>query len=120
VRGSRVDIDEARARAQIERAAKRLYAHAENILITEQETLRERIVTHAPEASGQLRRHVYVDVVRSARGPVLKGGVRDLPYAVYVEFGSTHGGTYIPPQPFLRPAIQEMGGFIRSRRKVRA
>lgn len=108
------DVDEAKARAQMERAAKRLYAHAEGVLLDQQETLRDRILARAPKGpTGNLRRNVFVEVVSSKTGPVLKGGVNGLPYPVFVEFGTK----YMPPQPFLRPALAEMPGFIKRRRK---
>lgn len=111
---TRVDIDETLTRAQLQRAAKRLSKHAEDVLLDQQQTLKDRILTRAPKGpTGDLRENVYVEVVGSRTGPVLKGGVRGLPYPVYVEFGTR----YMPARPFLRPAIAEMSGFIRRRRQ---
>jgi HK97 gp10 family phage protein len=45
----------------------------------------------------------------SIRLVVTMGGARvsviaEAPYAIYVEFGSLHGGTWIAPRPFMRNA----------------
>lgn len=110
------DIDEGRSRAQIERAAKRLYAHAEGVLIEQQPILKERILSRAPKGpTGKLRENVYVEVVGGKSGPVLKGGVKGLAYPIFIEFGTK----YMPPRPFLRTALAEMPGYIRQRRRSR-
>lgn len=113
--GSGFELDIPKARAQIKRSQKRLYQHADGILLDQQETLRDRIISLAPERTGNLKRHVFVEVVQSVTGPVLKAGVRGLAYPVLVEFGTR----FMAAQPFLRPAIAEMSGHISRRRKGR-
>lgn len=109
-----LEIDEAKLRKQLDRASKRLYAHAEGVLTDEQQHLKERIIAFAPEGpTGKLRRNVYVDVVRLPNGPMLKASVKNVPYAVFVEFGTSRARA----QPFLRPALAEMPGFIKSKRR---
>jgi HK97 gp10 family phage protein len=114
VSGTGFDIDERLTRVQVERVAKRLSKHAGDVLLDQQQTLKDRILARAPQGpTGNLRANVYVEVVESNRGPILKGGVRGVPYSVKVEFGTR----YMSPEPFLRPAIAEMPGYIRRRRK---
>lgn len=107
------DLDEAKARRELERASKRLYANAEGVLLDEKDHLYDVIMSRAPDGpTGKLRANVYVEVGRNKKGPVLRAGVRDLPYAVYVEFGTK----YAKAQPFIRPSLAEMPGFISRRR----
>jgi HK97 gp10 family phage protein len=109
-----LEIDEPRLRKQLERAEKRLYADAEGVLLDQQGRLKDRIIELAPKGkTGELKRHVYVDVVQRPNGPVLKAGVKNLSYPVFVEFGTSKA----PAQPFLRPALAEMPGYIKRRRR---
>jgi HK97 gp10 family phage protein len=113
-----LEIDEARLRKQLERASKRLYANADGVLTDQQQTLKERIIALAPKGNrpspeGHIVDHVYVDVVQRPNGPVLKAGVKKVAHAVFVEFGTSKA----PAQPFLRPALAEMPGFIKRRRR---
>jgi HK97 gp10 family phage protein len=111
-RNTSFDIDAVKARKQLERASKRLYGYAENVLLENQERLKEAMLSHAPEDTGALKDHIYVEVIPRPNGPVLKAGVKDLPYAVFVEFGTK----FTPKHPFLRPALAEMPGYIKRTR----
>lgn len=109
----RLDFDEARTRKQLDRASKRLYANAEGVLLDNQERLHDRIVALAPDDTGLLKSNVFVVVIPRPNGPVLQAGVRETPYAVFNEFGTV----YMQKKPFLRPALAEMPGYIRPRRR---
>lgn len=111
-----VDFDTVQIRRQADGAAKRLKQHAEGILLDQQQTLKDRILSRAPQGpTGRLRQNVYVEVVWSSKGPILKGGVAGLSYPVFVEFGTSDTAA----EPFLRPAFAEMPGYIRRRRTGR-
>lgn len=103
-----VELDDRKARADVEKAAKRLYERAENILVDHKRPLHQRVAANAPRKTGRLRASVTTEVTRLKRGPVLKVFVRRLPYAAYVEFGTSTKRA----RPFMRPALAEVGGLI--------
>lgn len=54
-----------------------------------------------PVRTGRLRNSLMHEV----RGLTLKVGSRDVPYSMYVEYGTSRS----PAQPYLRPAIEQAG-----------
>lgn len=112
---NRIVFKEKQTDAQLEKAARRLKVHCNDILLDQQQTLKDLIQAKAPKGeTGDLRESVFVEVLEYKRGPTLRGGVKGVAYAVYHEFGTSY---MQPPRPFLRPALHEMAVHIRNRRK---
>jgi hypothetical protein len=68
------------------------------------EFVAERARMYCPVDSGDLKASI-----RAMPGPDGRTWliVADMPYAVYVEFGTDHGSYFIPPNPFLRRAMMD-------------
>lgn len=79
---------EAAAERQLRRAGAAVVAHARRL---------------APVRTGALRDSIGYEVRRAPRGPVLVVFAA-VPYAIYVEFGTSRMGA----RPYLRPAIAQV------------
>lgn len=65
----------------------------------------QRARAYAPARTGRLRESIYYAVERTGEArSVLHVGV-GVPYGIYQEFGTRN----IPPHPFIRPAMNEVG-----------
>lgn len=60
-----------------------------------------------PVDTGRLRSSIVSQPGRDARGPYVDVGT-NVEYAPFVEFGTSRA----PAQPFLRPALAEVAGYI--------
>lgn len=108
------DFDNRLALIAMGRAISKLHNNADNILVEHAPELKENIIKRIPRDTGLLASKVFSAVqVKRRGGPVLEAGVAGVPYAVFVEFGTSD----TPAQPFLRPAIAE--SEVRLRQKVR-
>lgn len=69
------------------------------------EEVRERAERLAPTDTGALAASIHVEV-ESVDGHPGAAVIADVPYAGYVETGTSD----TPAQPYLRPAIEQIGG----------
>jgi len=64
----------------------------------------ERARIYAPVDTGHLKANI---VVIATQGGTLYRVVSMATYSRFVEWGSMHGGTFIPPNPFMRRALAD-------------
>jgi HK97 gp10 family phage protein len=111
-----IDFDETKLRRESAKLTKRLNTYGENLLLDSQDYLKARMIALAPEGeTHHLVNSIYVEVVKTSKGPMLRCGTRGVVYAVFVEFGTED----TPAQPFTRPAIAEMPSHIKQRARSR-
>ncbi len=68
-----------------------------------------RAKERCPVDTGHMRSQVYIEPSQS---PTSRRVVVSTYYAGFVEFGhATHSGGFVPPQPFLRLAVQDAAAF---------
>ncbi len=77
------------------------------------QTIRSQAGEPPRTESGQLRDNVFTEFKTSANSVQIKAGVRNTPYAQYLEYGSA----YIKPRPFLLPTLHKFKNAVKSRLK---